>query len=101
LISTTILNTHERKIARSRTAWRNLKVQDRQRVRRWETLEAFLADIRLRPKGLVLIARNPQRLWSKTDCYWGPRFKASVNTQRTEPSLGMAFPPARGSRGDC
>jgi hypothetical protein len=30
------------------------------------------------PEGLVLVARDPHKRWSKSNCYWGPKYKACV-----------------------
>jgi hypothetical protein len=62
----------------TRCAWRNLKVQNRRCVRKWETFEGFLADMGDRPEVLVLVARDPHKRWSKSNCYWGPKYKACV-----------------------
>jgi hypothetical protein len=31
-----------------------------------------------RPEGMVLVARDPHKRWSKSNCYWGPKYKACV-----------------------
>ncbi len=72
------MTDNERRTSSTKCAWRNLKVQDRRSVRKWETFEGFLEDMGQHPDGLVLVARNPRKPWSKANCYWGPRYKASV-----------------------
>jgi hypothetical protein len=71
-----------RKRLSTQCAWRNLRVQVRQCVAQWRTFDGFLADMGFRPKGLVLVARDPQKPWSKANCFWGPRYKACVNHAR-------------------
>ena len=72
------MTTDESKSESTRCAWRNLKVQNRRCVRKWETFEGFLADMGDRPEGLVLVARAPHKRWSKSNRYWGPKYKACV-----------------------
>jgi hypothetical protein len=69
----------------TRCAWRNLKVQNRRFVRRWDTFEGFLEDMGDRPDGKVLVARDAEKLWSKENCYWGPRYKACIYHSRARP----------------
>jgi hypothetical protein len=76
------MTDNERRTSSTKCAWRNLKVQDRRSVRKWETFEGFLEDMGQRPDGLVLVARNPRKPWSKANCYWGPRYKACVHHAR-------------------
>ena len=66
----------------TRCVWRNLRVQNRRCVRKWDTFEGFRADMGDRPNGLVLVARDPLKPWSKANCYWGPRYKACVYHSR-------------------
>jgi hypothetical protein len=70
----------ERKRRRQSTqcAWRNLSVQSRPFVAKWRKFDGFLADMGLSPKGLVLVARDPRKPWSKANCFWGLRYKACV-----------------------
>ena|SRR5215469_10664130 len=67
-----------RKVESTRSAWRNLKNHNRPTAKKWLTFDGFLADMGLRPQGQVLVARNPQKPWSKSNCYWGPRYKAGI-----------------------
>ena len=76
------MTTNEREAESTKCAWRNLKVQNRRCARKWDTFEGFLADMGDRPDGLVLVARDPQKPWSKANCYWGPRCKACVYHSR-------------------
>jgi hypothetical protein len=76
------MTADKRRTESTRCAWRNLKVQDRQFVRKWKKFEGFLKDMGDRPDGLVLVARDPQKRWSKANCYWGPRYKAFVYHSR-------------------
>ena len=71
-----------RKRQSTQCAWRNLRIQTRQCVAKWRTFDEFLADMGFRPKGLVLVARDPQKPWSKANCFWGPRYKACVYHSR-------------------
>jgi hypothetical protein len=68
----------KRRIQSTQCAWRNLKVQKRECVAKWDTFDGFLEDMGIRPKGKVLVARNPIELWSPSNCYWGPRYKACI-----------------------
>jgi len=76
-MSTNSKQEQQRKERSTRCAWRNLNVQGRQSIAKWHTFDGFLADMGLRPDGLVLIARDPKKPWSKSNCYWGPRYLAS------------------------
>jgi hypothetical protein len=51
-------------------------------VAKWRTFDEFLADMGFRPKGLVLVARDPLKPWSKANCFWGPRYEACVYHSR-------------------
>jgi hypothetical protein len=87
LLRRVIMTTNaERALRRKRLstqcAWRNLRVQARQCVDKWRTFDGFLADMGPRPKGLVLVARDPQKPWSKANCFWGPRYKACAYHSR-------------------
>ena len=66
----------------TRCAWRNLRLQNRKWIPKWDAFEGFLADMGPRPPGMVLVARDPQKPWSKANCYWGPRYKACVHHRR-------------------
>ena len=81
-MTTNVERTLRRRRLSTQWAWRNLRVQTRQCVAKWRTFDGFLADMGLRPKGLVLVARDPQKPWSKANCYWGPKYKASVYHSR-------------------
>jgi len=72
------MTADESKSDSTRCAWRNLRVQNRLCVRKWETFEGFQADMGDRPEDLVLVARDPHKRWSKANCYWGPKYKACV-----------------------
>jgi hypothetical protein len=68
----------------TRCAWRNLRLQNRKWIPKWDTFEGFLADMGPRPSASdkVLVARDAQKPWGKANCYWGPRYKACVNHRR-------------------
>ncbi|MFP5205905.1 MAG: hypothetical protein ACLGSH_11160 [Acidobacteriota bacterium] len=68
----------QHKIQSTRYAWRNLKVQNRASVAKWRTFEGFLEDMGIRPDGMVLVVRDRDKPWSKSNCYWGARYKAGV-----------------------
>jgi hypothetical protein len=74
----TVESEDKRRLQSTRCAWRNLKIQDRMMVKKWSSFERFLADMGIRPEGQVLVARDPRKPWSKSNCYWGPRYKAAV-----------------------
>lgn len=41
-------------------------------ARRWESFEAFLEDMGPRPKGHVLVRRNPDASFTPSSCSWEP-----------------------------
>jgi hypothetical protein len=82
IVRTNAERASKRRIQSTQCAWRNLKVQNRECVEKWDTFEGFLADMGLRPRGLVLVARDPQKLWTKSNCFWGPRYKACAYHSR-------------------
>ena len=82
IMTTNAEQTLRRRRLSTQWAWRNLRVQSRKCVAKWRTFDGFFADMGLRPKGLVLVARNPRKPWSKANCFWGPRYKACVYHSR-------------------
>ena len=77
-MTTVVEQVFERRMKSTQCAWRNLQVQNRRCVAEWDSFEAFLADMGLRPEGLFLVAHEPCQPWSKANCYWGLRYKACV-----------------------